>query len=78
MPTGTKLPASTYLPLWLRASAEEIGILIQVRKGHRNLFVSALYAARRESLNPSLQELILFQPGEDLVYIARKSVELDR
>lgn len=73
---GTKLPASTYLPLWLRALDEEIGILIKVK--HRRLFVNALYAARKESLNPALQELMVFQPKEDLVFIAKKAVELDR
>lgn len=78
MAQGTKLPASTYLPLWLRALDQEIGICITVRKGHRRLFINALYAARKESLNPALGELMVFQPGEDLVYIARKSVELDR
>lgn len=73
---GTKLPASTYLPLWLRALDEEIGILIKVTAPTRVRLVNALYEARKQSLNPALQELMLFQPGEDLIYIAKQSTEL--
>lgn len=75
---GTKLPASTYLPLWLRALDEEIGIVITTTPKTRVLLVNALYTARKESLNPALQELMMFQPGEDLIFIAKKSVELER
>lgn len=75
MAKGTKLPASTYLPLWLRALDEEIGIMIQCT--NRILLVNALYEARKQSLNPALQELMLFQPAEDLIFIAKKAVELD-
>lgn len=77
-PRGTKLPASTYLPLWFRALGEEIGIYIKTTAKTRVLLVNALYAARKESLNPELQELMMFQPGEDLIFIAKKAVELDR
>lgn len=72
---GTKLPASTYLPLWLRALEEEIGIYI--RCTHRVILMNALYTARKQSLNPALEQLMLFQPKEDLIFIAKKSVELD-
>lgn len=72
---GTKLPASTYLPLWLRALDEEIGIVIQCT--NRVLLVNALYEARKQSLNPALQELMIFQPKEDLIFIAKKSVSVD-
>lgn len=72
---GTKLPASTYLPLWLRALDEEIGIVIQCN--HRILLVNALYEARKQSLNPALQELMIFQPKEDLIFIAKKAVEIE-
>lgn len=72
---GTKLPASTYLPLWLRALDEEIGIVIQCT--NRVLLVNALYEARKQSLNPALQELMIFQPKEDLIFIAKKSVEVE-
>lgn len=75
---GSKLPAATYLPLWLRALAEEIGLYIQTTAKHRVQLVNALYQARKESLNPALQELMVFQPGEDLIFIAKKSVELER
>lgn len=72
---GTKLPASTYLPLWLRALDEEIGIVIQC--SNRILLVNALYEARKQSLNPALQELMIFQPKEDLIFIAKKSVSVE-
>lgn len=72
---STKLPASTYLPLWLRALDEEIGIVIQCK--HRILLVTALYEARKQSLNPALQELMIFQPKEDLIFIAKKSVSVE-
>jgi len=74
---GSKLPASTYLPLWLRALDEEIGIHILTTKATRILLVTALYEARKQSLNPALQELMLFQPAEDLIFIAKKAVELE-
>ncbi len=74
---GTKLPALTYLPLWLRALEEEIGILIKTTKPARLLLVNALYEARKQSLNPALQELMVFQPKEDLIFIAKKSVEIE-
>jgi hypothetical protein len=77
MAKGSKLPALTYLPLWLQALEEEIGILIEVRKDTRILLVNALYEARKQSLNPALQELMVFTPKEDLIYIAKKAVELD-
>ncbi len=74
---GSKLPASTYLPLWLRALDEEIGIHILTTKATRILLVNALYEARKQSLNPALQELMRFQPAENLIFIAKKAVELD-
>ena len=75
MAPGTKLPASTYLPLWLQALDEEIGLCI--RCSNRIQLVNALYEARKQSLNPALQDLMLFQPKEDLIFIAKKAVELE-
>jgi hypothetical protein len=72
---GTKLPAATYLPLWDRALEEEIGILI--RCTDRLKLAQALYEAKAKSLNPAYADLMLFQPAEDLIYIAKKAVELD-
>lgn len=74
---GTKLPALTYLPLWLNALDEEIGLWIETTKATRILLVNALYEARKQSLNPALEELMIFQPREDLIFIAKKTVELD-
>lgn len=74
---GTKLPVSTYLPLWLRALEEEIGIYIKTTTAGRIKLVNALYEARKQSLNPALEELMVFQPKEDLIFIAKKAVELE-
>lgn len=73
----TKLPALTYLPLWIRAMEEEIGLWIETDKASRTKLVNALYEARKQSLNPALEDLMVFQPREDLVFIAKKAVELD-
>jgi len=72
---GTKLPAETYLPLWLRALREEIGLWIECTD--RTLLVNALYAARKNAGDPRLEALMIFQPREDLIFIAKKAVELD-
>lgn len=72
---GTKLAAETYLPLWERALDEEIGILI--RCTNRIKLADALFKAKSQSLNPAFADLMLFQPAEDLIFIAKKAVELD-
>lgn len=71
---GTKLPAATYLPYWYQALDQEIGIRIECI--HRRLLVNALYAARKGAGDPRLEALMIFQPGEGLVYICKKEVEL--
>ena len=71
---GTKLPAATWLPYWYQALDQELGIYIEVV--HRRLFVNALYDARKKSGDPRLEALMIFQPGEGIVYICKKEVEL--
>ena len=74
-PRGTRTPAAAYLPLWERALTEEIGVCIECTD--RAKLVAGLYDARAESNDPRLEALMIFQPKEGLVYIAKKSVELE-
>ena len=71
---GSKLPPDIYLPLWLRALDEEIGLWIKTNDP-RNLSV-ALYEARRQSLNPALEDLMICTVAEDVIYIAKKATEV--
>lgn len=72
---GTKLPAETWLPYWYQALGKEIGIRIECTD--RVLLVNALYAARKGANDPRLEALMIFQPKENLIFIAKKAVELD-
>lgn len=72
---GSKLPAATYLPYWYQALGKEIGIVIECTE--RTLLVSALYAARKGANDPKLEALMIFQPRENLIYIAKKAVEME-
>lgn len=72
---GTKLPSATWLPYWYQALDQEIGIRIECTD--RRLLVNALYDARKGAADPRLEALMIFQPGEGLVYIAKKEVELE-
>lgn len=72
---ATKLPAETYLPYWHRALGEEIGLYIQCTE--RALFVRALYEARQNAADPDLEALMIFQPGEGIVFIAKKATEME-
>jgi len=72
----TKLPPRYYLPLWHAALEQEIGIEIKYTPTDRQRLVNALYEARKESDDDRLQALILLQPKEGVIFIARKAVEL--
>lgn len=72
---GTKLPAEQYLPYWYQADEGELGLFLRVTE--RRLFIAQLYEARKRAEDPRLEALMIFQPGKDLVYIAKKEVELD-
>ena len=67
--------ASEYLPLLYNALDEEIGIL--VRTPDRISLVNTLYDARKEAQDPELDALMILQPAEDTIYIAKKATELD-
>ena len=73
--TGTRTPPATYLPFWYQALAAEIGIYIRCTE--RRKLVGALYEARSEAADSRLEALMIFQPSSDLVYIAKKAVELE-
>jgi hypothetical protein len=67
--------ADTYLPLWYNALDEEIGLLI--RTDQRQLLVNTLYDARTIAQDPELEALMILQPAEDMIYIAKKATELE-
>lgn len=71
---------ATWLPLWERALEVEIGIAVPFEGVSREYFRNELYAARKTSSDPQLQELIMFLPSapyEGEVWICKKEVELD-
>jgi hypothetical protein len=72
---GTRTPIETYLPLWYRALDEEIGILVECTE--RRKLVQALYEVRTGANDPRLEALMIFQPGDGMVFIAKKAVELE-
>lgn len=67
--------AYEYLPLWVNALDEEIGLL--VRTDNRRGLTAVLYEARKEAAMPELEELMLLQIAEDTIYIAKRSTELE-
>lgn len=70
----------TYLPLWQRALDQEIGIRFNIAGVERRYFANTLYEARKASGDPSLDDLILFQPAkpfDDEIWICRKTVEIE-
>jgi hypothetical protein len=72
---GTKLNPETYIPLWQRALGEEIGLYIDT--DNRSVLVQELYEARKRAQDPRLEALMIFQPRDGIVFIAKKMVELD-
>lgn len=72
---GSKLPPEHWLPFWYKALDEELGYWLRVTE--RRLLVNALYEARTRAGDPKLEALMIFQLGADLIYIAKKEVELD-
>lgn len=67
--------ADIFLPCWYNALDEEIGMLF--RTDDRMLLVNTLYEARKLAQDPALDELMILQPAEDTIYIAKKATELD-
>lgn len=66
--------AENFLPLLYNALEEEIGLLI--RTDDRLKLVNTLYEARAKANDEALAELMIFQPEEDTVFIAKRSTEL--
>ncbi len=71
----------TWLPLWTRALDEEIGIRFTITGVPRDYFRNTLYEARKQSLDPRLEDLIMFLPAtpetQDEIWICKKAVELE-
>lgn len=72
----TKLPASAWLHYWHDALKEEIGLRIEIAEDQRIALINALYAARHEANDPSLELLMIAQPKPDVIFIAKKTTEL--
>lgn len=68
---------STWLPLWERALAEEIGFAFKVTGVPREYFRSTLYEAKKQSGDPRFDDLIMFLPNNDEIWICKRAVELD-
>jgi hypothetical protein len=66
--------ADAFLPLLYNALEEEIGLF--VRTNDRVKLVNTLYEARQKAGDEALDELMLFQPETDVVFIAKRSTEL--
>ena len=66
----------TWLPLWERALDEEIGIAFSVSGCTNEYFRNELYAARKASKNPALDDLIMFMPNNGEIWICKKAVEM--
>ena len=71
----TKLAPETYLALWERAAAEEIGLEVKVVPEDQAKLINALYDCRKTF--GGFEDMMIFQPKpEGTVFIARKTVEL--
>jgi hypothetical protein len=71
----TKLPPNTYLPLWERAAAEEIGIEVTCVPEDQSKLINALYECRSQV--GGFEDLMIFQPKpEGRLFIAHRTVEL--
>jgi hypothetical protein len=66
-----------YLPLWLTALDEEIGLLVRTKAEDHDRLVTTLYEARQQAGDPELDRLMLIQPARGTIYLAHKSTELD-
>jgi hypothetical protein len=67
----------TWVPLLERALREEIGIAFPVSGVTREYFRNQLYEARNAAKNPAFDNLIIFLPNDNRIWICRKAVELD-
>jgi hypothetical protein len=74
---GNRPSPLTYVPIWERAFAEEIGFGFKVTNMPREQFRNILYECRKMSGDPRLDELIVFCPNNDEIWICKKQVELE-
>jgi len=76
---GNRPHPSTWLPCWLRALDPdvEIGIAFKVSGVTREYFRNILYEAKKQADDPRLDELIMFLPNNDEIWICRRQVELE-
>ncbi len=71
----TRLPLETYLELWQRAEAEEIGLCVNVEPKDQLKLVNALYECRQTF--GGFEDMMIFQPKpEGTLFIAHKDAEL--
>jgi len=71
----TRLPLETYLELWQRAEAEEIGLCVNVEPKDQGKLVVALYECRQTF--GGFEDMMIFQPKpEGTLFIAHKDAEL--
>jgi hypothetical protein len=69
---ATKLDPLSYLNFWEEAEAQEFGLLVEVEtEQDKRLLVVALYECRK--LSDRFEELMIFQPGETEIFIAKKT-----
>jgi hypothetical protein len=71
----TKLPPSSYLPLWTAAAEQEIGIHITCVPEDQQKLIQAIYEAKK--LSDEFDDFIVMQPQPPgTIYIMRKTVEM--
>jgi len=79
-PSGNRPHPSTWLPIWERALAVEIGIAFRVSGVTRKYFSNILYESKKSADDPRFDDLIMFLPAapcDDEIWICKKQVELD-
>jgi hypothetical protein len=70
----------TYLPLFTRALAAEIGIRFTIAGVDRKYFTNTLYECRTQANDPRLMDLIIWQPAapaDGEIFITKREVELE-
>lgn len=70
----------TWLPLFHRALAAEIGIAFRISGVAREYFRNTLYECAKAAADPRLSTLIIFLPGgdhTDEIWICNKEVNLE-
>lgn len=69
----------TWLPLFERAMATEIGIAFKISGVDRQYFRNTLYECRKLANDPRLEDIVMFLPAgdhSDEIWLCKKQVEL--